>query len=361
MVIESSQHTSYSEGITLPITAEFHQIAQKFAQQCPFQEKASQIKQNTLAVCVVNAYLQLMEVETQVGQSDSWNPLMQMMTDVADLNVPGAGVFVCRPISAEAAQSGNPSEISTCYVPPEAWHNRAGYVAVSLNEAANEATILGFAATVGETEEVSLDRFAPIEALLETIHSLKNSEQTSEQTSTQTSAQTTAQANLAAQILSESQAAVTRLGQWWEGAIASSWESLENLIQPDSLNLAFRTGDSVETSSAARNATDISRAKLVDLGLQLNQSLQVALVMHLAPAGDNRSDITIQVRPLGESSYLPEGISLSILDENDVLFRSATSRAIDNYIQLQIVGESTETFSIQIDKDSATFRERFAI
>ncbi len=370
MIIESSHHTQPYKGITLPITTEFKQIARKFAQQCPFSEKAAQIRLNTLAVCAVNAYLQLMGVATQLEESDSWNPLMQMMADVADLKVPAVGVFSCRPV-AEGE--------STCYIPPEDWHNRAGYIAVMVDEAATQATLLGFMPsndTVNiETEQVSLDRFAAIETLIDQVHSLRASSVASGVPTLNST-------------LESARAGITQLGLWTKGVtkgvIESGWQALDALINPAEMTVAFRTHETdiqgTTTQGFANDGsandelnssvvTNLSRAKLVDLGLQLDNTLQVALVIHLAKVSHelsdekicDRSDIILQVRPLGNSPYLPEGVCLSIFDENDQLFRNATSRSIDNYIQIQITGESGETFSVQISKGEATFREQFVI
>ena len=330
MVTQRSHRTYYEKGITLPITTEFQRIAQQFAQRCPFPDKAPRIKQNTLAVCAVNVYLQLMDIPTCVEESDSWNPMMQLMADVADLKVPGVGVFSCRAIAPDA---------TTCYIPPEDWRSRAGYIAVVIDEAAHQATLLGFTPTVDEIEQVPLNSFAPIETLIDRVHNLRAS---TSQTGTP-------------QIIASAPTAVTRLNQWIQETVAVGWQAAAALINPPELNFAFRV------SEGSGGATDISHAKSIDLGLQLGYSLQVALVLHIAPASENRSDIVIQVRPLGESACLLEGISLSVFDENDALFRSATSRAIDNYIQLQVTGRSGETFSIQISKGEATFVERFII
>lgn len=87
-------------GITLPITTEHLRIAERFEQLCPFHEKSHQIRHNTLAVCAVNAYLQLMEIPTDLASSDSWKPMMQMMGNVADLKLPGLGALSCRTVSS---------------------------------------------------------------------------------------------------------------------------------------------------------------------------------------------------------------------------------------------------------------------
>lgn len=324
MAIENTQRIHFSDGITLPLTTEFKQIAQKFAQQCPLSEKAVQIRQNTLAVCAVNAYLQLLDIDTNLSASDSWNPMMQMLANVADLKIPEVGTLSCRPLAPQA---------STCYVPPEDWQDRAGYVAVVVNEPENQATLIGFTPTVEETEQVALDKFAPIEMLIEQVHSLRAAALSSSQEDPQD---------------------MTQLGQWLKGTVASSWQRVNELISPSELNFAFR-------SSSAATATNISRAQLIDLGIQLGESLQVALIVHLGQVSEDRNEVTLQVHPLGDSNYLPEGISLAVLDENHNLFRNAVSRTIDNYIQIQMAGEPGEHFSVQISKGETTFTERFAL
>jgi hypothetical protein len=326
MTVQSFSHT----GISLPITTDFQQIAQRFSQQCPFDEKAQQIRQNTLAVCAVNAYLEMMEIPTQLEESDSWNAMMRMMADVADLKVPGVGSISCRALL--------PLD-NTCYIPPEEWDNRAGHVAVRLDEAASQATLLGFSATIGESaqsEQVALDRFLPIETLIDRVHSLQ-----------------------ASAIASGAQRLITRLGDWMEGAIATTWQSVESLVNPVNMSFAFR---STTELIGSRSVTDVSRAKLVDLGLQLGESVRVALVIHLTQTIDNRTDVILQIRPLGDSPYLSEGLGLTVLDENGDAFMNATSRAIDNYIQLRLSGQTGEAFGVSVSiAGESAFEEQFVI
>lgn len=340
MVTQSSHHI----GIPLPLTAEFGEVAQRFAQQCPFGDKAQNIRRNILAVCAVNTYLQLMDIPTRIEESDSWNPAMQMMADIADLKVPGVGTLSCRAIAPQD---------NTCYVPPEEWHDRAGYVAVVIDEAAHQATLVGFTPTVSQ-EIVPLERFLPLEALIDRVHGL------------QTSAIASTAANAAAAI-SQAQSAVTQLSQWAEGMMAASWQAADAFMNPAGMNFAFRAAELANRS----DVTDISRAKLIDLGLQLGQTLQIALVVHLVQAAEvsradampapARTDIVLQVRPVGESPYLPEGLTLSVLDEQNNSFMTATSRAIDNYIQLRLSGQSGETFGVQIVAEENSFTEWFVI
>lgn len=390
--------TIHSEqlGISIPITTEFQHIAQRFADICPLAEKAEQIKRNTLAVCAVNAYLQMMAIESDIAQADSWNPMMQMMADVADLPLPGVGVLSCRVADMSA---GN------CYVPPEDWSERMGYVAVVLDEAAHEATLIGFVRSVEETERVALGRFEAIEALIDEIDRLQmasdlvgdlagdlasdlvtdltpsaDAEMTQENLS---ESESSANKRLADSLLASGQAmgkaALTRLGEWTDGVIAASWQAADALVNPSEVSFAFRTVGLADPGVT----TEVSRAKLVDLGIQLGQAVRVALVIHIAqiltePTGraegraegiaeslDNgspaRSNIVLQIRPLGDSPYLMENLVMTVLDETDSPFMSVTSRDIDNYIQLRLSGDAGESFKVRVAMGDVVFEEQFVI
>ena len=325
-------------GITLPITSEAEQAAQRFADSCPIAEKATQIRHNTLAVCAVNAYLQLMDIPTDVAAGDSWQPMMQMMADAADLHLPGVGVLSCRAIAPSA---------DTCYVPPEDWHDRTGYVLVELDEPNKTATLLGFATTVGETEQVPLQQFGPIEGLIEQVHSL--------QVNTNT-------VNASARIAQSVRSALTQFEEWAEGAFENSWQAVDALVNPNAMNFAFRSAAGLtERSTESDTRIDISRAKLIDLGIALGQSLRVALVVHLSKVSEEQTNIVLQVRPLGDSPYLPEGLVLTVLDEENAVAMSATSREIDNYIQIRLSGRSGDPFGVRVAIGEAAFQEQFVI
>ena len=341
---------SHPLGIVLPITTAAYRIAQQFAQQCPVAEKAAQIRQNTLAVCAVNAYLEMMDIPTALQNSDSWNPILQLMANVADLRIPGVGTLSCRAVAPQA---------QTCYIPPEDSHDRAGYIAVMLDEQNHQATLIGFTKTIGAQTQVALSQFAPIETLIDRVHSLNRAAETS--TASTSSIST-----------------ITQLEQWVSGqieALEAGWQQVENLLEPTARNFAFRR-------TIEQPAVDISRAKSVNLGLQFGQSLRVALVIHLTRAAEDtassaelsdslqtnslqnnslQTNIVLQVHPLDGQSALPTGLVLNALDDQGEVIASATSRAIDSYIQLELSGETGEQFGVQIVTLEARFEERFAI
>jgi hypothetical protein len=340
-------------GIVVPITTASRRIAQRFAQQCPTPEKANQVRQNTLAVCAVNNYLRLLSIPTDIDSGDSWNPLMRQVTDVADLNLPNVGTFSCRPITPES---------ETCHIPPEDWHDRAGYVAVSLDEAAHRATLLGFSTDIPEIEHVPISHFDPIEALLDRVHLLQPSQSPATQSSVAQAASELMGRFGMGQLVNVS-VVLNRIGEWVDGINADGWRAAAELISPADLDFAFRTvSDLVSpTLDTPTTVTDISRAKIVDLGTHLGQLVRAALVVHITQTADRRTSIILQVRPTGESAYLAEGIELQVIDENENIYLEASSRAIDNYIQLRFSGHAREQFGVRISLGESVFREQFEI
>jgi len=89
-----------NSSLTLPITKTARQISEQFAQQQATPEKAEQVRLNTLAVLLVNDYLQMMEIPTDLQASDSWNAAVRFCSDLADLEIIGMGKLECRPMKA---------------------------------------------------------------------------------------------------------------------------------------------------------------------------------------------------------------------------------------------------------------------
>ena len=331
--------TTYSQqsGIVIPITTESAQIAERFAQQCSVPEKAEQIRQNTLAVCAVNTYLQLLSISTDLADSDSWNPIMRLAANVADIKLPDVGTFSCRTIAPGS---------NTCWIPPEDWQGHKGYITVRLDEDTYQATLVGFSVAIPQMQNVPADRFGPIEALIDQIHQLQ-----------------TSRSSAVSSQLGSVPRALNQIGKWVDGIITEGWQTAAELINPTELDWAFRTSTDLASAmlDAPTTVTNISRAKLVDLGIHLGRSVRVALVVHITQTTDRRTSVILQVRPLGESLYLPEDIELTVLDENDADYLAATSRAIDNYIQLRFSAQAEEQFGVRIKLGQSVFREQFAI
>jgi len=145
--------------LEIPLNQNAHQCALKFAQEQATKHKGKQVYLNTLAVYAVNYFLEWAEWETNLDQSDSWNPGLRALFNVADLVIPDIGKLECR-----AVTEGE----TVIYLPPEVREEKIAYIGVLLPEKLDKAKLLGFipAAEIDEEiSEITLESLQPIEQL----------------------------------------------------------------------------------------------------------------------------------------------------------------------------------------------------
>jgi hypothetical protein len=303
----------YEFALPLPITQATRQTAQDFANQQPNPTKAEQIRLNTLAVLVVQDYLQLMEIPTRLTASDSWNRVLRLCADVADLQVAGLGRLECRPVL--------PNQ-TLCPVPPESWSDRIGYVVVELDEAAESAQLLGFVPKA-TTETLLLNQLRSPEELLDHLAELRHPQPS----------------------------LVANLSQWMQGAIDESWQTLETLLNPAQLSpaIAFRTRDS-DRGLAAQ-----SPAKPIDL-----DGIVAALAVDAKPQSNGSVEVFIQLHPPTEG-FLPLGTQFSILNEISEVELETTATGTEDFLEWQISGIPGDRFTIQISLNQTQFTQEFVI
>lgn len=311
-------------AITLPISQAARTTALQFASQQPTTEKAQQVQMNTLAVSVVNDYLQMMEIPTDLRASDSWNSVMRLTANVADLQIPSIGRLECRPVHLRD---------QVCFVPPETWEERVGYVAVQIDESLQEAKILGFIKSVA-TEALPLNQLQPLEALIDRLGELRNS------------------------IFDN----LINLSQWFSNQCQAGWQTVESLLSSLEARPAYAFRSSVTIEETLQNQPQIftRRAKLIDLGLKI-VGQPVMLVVEISPEANQQTSIRLQLHSTGNQIYLPTGVQLTVLDEFGMVFLEAQARSADNYIQLQFKGEIQEQFSVQVSLDGTSITEYFVI
>ena len=127
---------------TVLVTNRFHQVAQQFYKHYSDSQKAKQVYLNTLSVQAVRFYLTCLGIETNLEKSSSWDPVVQMLSNAADLWVADLGRLECCP--------GLPDQ-NNLKISEEAWDDRIGYLFVQFNQSLTEATLLGFLPQVQET------------------------------------------------------------------------------------------------------------------------------------------------------------------------------------------------------------------
>lgn len=312
--------TDSLEKLTLPLTQSTWETATRFAQQQPTPEKAEQVQRNVLAVYAVRDYCQMMNIPTDLAASDLWHPLKRLMADVADLELVGLGRLECRPV--------NPTD-RTCFIPPEVWADRIGYVAVQLDEAASEATLLGFVPSV-TSEYLPLTQLRSIDSLIDQIHVLQQAANRS----------------------------TTNLGQWLTGQLTAGWQTIESMLTLLNAEPAFAFRGPVEAAESTDQRT--RHAKLLQLSTA-EVDYPLVLVVEVSPRSDDRRTVTAQLHPIESRTFLPDQLQLSVLDQSGSVLLSTQARSTDDYIQLRLRGLPGEPFRLQIALGDATLMENFVI
>lgn len=152
--------------------------------------------------------------------------------------------------------------------------------------------------------------------------------------------------------LAEVKTSVTNLRQWLEGAIETGWQRLEELINSSQREPGYRF----------RGPVTIERGRAIDLGMELDRQ-SVALVAIVSPETETDTEIYIrlQVRPMGEETYLPPGLKLIVIDESGEEAISTESRELDNAIQLNFSAEFGEQFSAVVALGDVRVTQEFCL
>lgn len=309
------------QRLTLPITDAIYQRAQSLAQQQPTPQKAAQILNNTLAISLVESYLDLMGIATDRTLADSHNPVIRLCADVADLEVTDLGRLECRPVSSTA---------TICPVPPETWEDRIGYVVVQIGDDYREADLLGFAPTA--TGDLPLAQLEPMEDLLSHLDQLRRS-----------------------RVEAPQDPATVPLSQWVGGLISAGWQAIEALVDQGQLTSAFSFRGGVEIDVLDQpTASMVRRARVLDW----DPPLTIFIELTMEPV--DKVSIRLQIYPVGQL-HLPPHLELQILDELGQPFLTAQSRDGDSYIQLQFRGDVGERFSLALLSGDLRFTEVFVI
>lgn len=329
-------------ALPLPITQTALAIAEHFANQQPTPDKATQVWLNTLAVHAVHDYLEMMGITTDLKASDSWNSIAQLCADTADLMLPNYGRLECRPVSALAA---------TCPVPPEVWDDRIGYVVVQIEEATQQATLLGFVehATV---EELPLHQLQPIDALFDHLYALHHSI---------VAEPSIAEPSIAESSIAESQGldletTWVNLSQWVQHQFDAGWMAIESLLapQPD-LAYAFR---STALSAPIEHRTELQRAKLLRVGYGGGTS--IVLVVALEPNLLNSMNVYLEAYP-AETNFLPPDLQMVVVDQEGDRLMESQAGSTDAILPIQLELRTGEQFCVQIRLDDTTITEYFVV
>ncbi|TAE94178.1 MAG: DUF1822 family protein [Oscillatoriales cyanobacterium] len=293
-------------------------------------EKRDQVYFNTLAVCAVKDYMEMMDIPTDLNASDSWNPAMRLYTDAADLKLTQLGNLECRPV-----KSGK-----FCDIPLEIPDDRIGLVAVEIDIKRQEATLVGFMKTA-ITGELAIERLQSIEKLLVHLDGLERSQKP------------------------------VQLRQWLHNIFEAGWQSVAEVLAPPEPSLAFRYGSAVVRAKTIHLTPDISelapttlysfRGKPnLDRGVGVPAE-SVALLVAIAPTTDTDINIKVQVHPIARADSLSLNLTLKLIDGGGMTVMEACAVKKDNgCMTLEFAADRGECFSVVVKLKELYITENFA-
>ncbi|MBD0345042.1 MAG: DUF1822 family protein [Coleofasciculus sp. Co-bin14] len=292
---------------TVPLALEAHSRAEQFRRYQSNPDQAKQVYLNTLAVYAVNVYLQCRGFETDLEKSDSWNPVMQMVMDTADLVVKNHGKLECRPVLPTAQVVGVPAEVAS---------ERIGYVAVQLSESLREATVLGFVEKAANSQ-LPINQLRSLQELPGYLNTIKP---------------------------------VVNLSQWFEKIFDAGWQAVDVLLGTPQPELAF--------SFRSAPVAEIRRCKPIELA---TPQQSVVMIVALAGESEQQMEITVGVRPTPSQTYLPSNLRLMILNEEGEVVMDVRAGSDNKAIQLEFEGEAGDCFSIKVVLADVSMIEHFVI
>lgn len=319
-------------SIPLPITTAALRLAEKFSniKGLNTAEKRDQVYFNTLAVCAVKDYMEMMDIPTDLKASDSWNPALRLCTDAADLKLTQLGNLECRPL-----KSGK-----FCDIPLEIPDDRIGLVAVEIDTQRKEATLLGFMATAS-AGKLAIDKLQSLENLLLHLDSLERSKK------------------------------AVQLSQWLHNIFEAGWQSVAEVLVSPEPSLAFRWGTAVVRAKTIHLTPDISEPASTTLNNfrgkpNLDRGVgaaaeSVALLVAIAPTTDTDINIKVQVHPIARADSLPLNLTLKLIDgKGTTVMEACTVKKDNGCMTLEFSADRGECFSVVVKLKDLCIVENFA-
>ena len=352
---------------------EAHQLAAQFAKaHLPNIRRAKQVYLNTLCVCAVYDYLTQIGIEIEdLSNNESWDLVMQAMSNVADVAIAHQGQVECRPVFQDSTH---------LQIPPEVWGDRVAYLAVQFDKCCNElqfheltlpqlqrfhqVKLLGFVEPIQE-EYVPLWQLKPLEILVQRFLTVP---ETRPEFIPELVPETAVEPEPSSKV--KSKPTLVPLLHWLQDIAVEGWHTAEELLGGRSPELAFQfRGASGLLQRKSINAKQVSTlgTTLVRRGrtLRLAPSTNDQILFFLGIAPDQSShpehDIWVEIYPMPDCEYLPPDLHLSILNEDDTPVLQAQAMSENPYLHFNFTGEPGEQFSIRLQQGEFSITESFLI
>ncbi|NES81115.1 MAG: DUF1822 family protein [Moorea sp. SIO2B7] len=309
------------QPLQIPLGIEAHNLAGKFATEQVNTEKSKQVYLNTLAVYAVHRYLKWLGIETDLSQSDCWNPILRNRWNVADLVIPDIGKLECCPVL--------PGE-TTISVPLGITEVLIGYLAVQFRENLDQVQLLGFAkTTVAGVLEIS-----QLRSLDEFIDAISPK-----------------QVNLA---------------DWFEGIFDEVWLPIEALLNNQQLafnprGVRLRNVFKPDDRDKKRgNQEIIERFKEITVGLLAN-SQQLNLVVSIRKEENQELGCRFQVYPMNMGEYLPVGLKLKVILESGEAEKKVEAGETKESLKIRLTELPGKPITVQVHLDNDFVTEKFIL
>ncbi|NJN10457.1 MAG: DUF1822 family protein [Richelia sp. RM1_1_1] len=148
---------------------------------------------------------------------------------------------------------------------------------------------------------------------------------------------------------------LVNLSAWFQDIYEDSWQAIETFFNSEHRTLAFNF-----RNSAGLSDTNIKRAKVINLGTEIEPQ-KVVLLVGLISSANQKVAMRVQLHPF-DDKYLPSNINLALVSESAEIIQEVQSRIQDNSIQLKLFeGEIGEYFSIRVSNHENQITENFMI
>ncbi|NEO85433.1 MAG: DUF1822 family protein [Spirulina sp. SIO3F2] len=320
-------------ALTLPVFAQAHTWARTFAACHSTEAKRRQVYLNTLAVAIVNDYLQQLDIPTALEQSLWWQPEYQVLDVGADLFIPDFGTVTCCPVLADADR---------CELPPG---EQQGCIAVQFDARFGRATLVGYVSADDQNwRSLPLAEFEDFSVLLAQLPEAESV------------AEPIAASHPLDQLLNQfpqllHAPTLNTLSDWLTGAIADSWQPLDRLLTPYAMPLA------TARTQHRRTTATIERCKL----LTLTDAVEpIALVVMVNPQSPQTMEITVELWATNEQQQLPDELEFQLLNESGVPVMQAHAQG-SNHLQFVFRANLDDTFDVCVMLQTAQVIESFVI
>jgi hypothetical protein len=302
--------------LTMMLTLKDHSISQELYTQHETPRKRKQVYLNTLAARAVERYLAYFEITVDSTSSPYCDVVIQSLMDTGGLRIPELGILECRPVFATD---------NHVVLPNDGLDDCLGYVIVQLDDTLKTARLLGFM-PASRTGTISLQTLSPLEDVFD--------------------------------VLAPETQVVSHLSHWLATAIDTGWQTIDDLFQPATPRLAFRSAVEVAPKSSALSEAVVRGKRIQLVASEVTKDLLLLVGFQVETADE--FDIWVKLFPANGENHLPSDLELKLLDHEGTTLMHAQSRATES-LGLKFKGSLGDRFSVHITGLETTLVEQFMV